>query len=179
MEVAGSNWQLGRSRTEFSYYFSRHSHTWGWATWKRAWRHYDEKLRLWPLMKDTVEWMQMWSDPREKEYWEGILDRVYQGDIDTWDYQWQFAIWRQKGLSAVPNINLVSNIGFGDGATHTTRLRHPLAGLPRQSLTEICHSPSVICHEEADNFIFETFLWESSWKRFIRKLSQRVARIVR
>ena len=53
MEIAGSNWQLGRSRTDDSYYFSKHSHTWGWATWKRAWDHYDEKLTAWPQVKET------------------------------------------------------------------------------------------------------------------------------
>jgi hypothetical protein len=179
MEIAGSNWQLGQSRTDFSYYFSKHSHTWGWATWKRAWRHYDEKLSLWPTIKGTQDWDQMWDDPREKKYWEWILDRVHEGDIDTWDYQWQFAMWIHKGLSAVSNVNLVSNIGFGREATHTSSLRHPLAGLPRQSLTEICHSPSVSCHKEADKFLFEEFLWESSWKRLARKAKHGLHRMRR
>jgi hypothetical protein len=178
MEIAGSNWQLGRSRTEFSYYFSKHSHTWGWATWKRAWQQYDEKLALWPELKDTAQWACMWDDERQKAYWETILDGVYQRDIDTWDYQWQFAMWRNNGLSAVPNVNLVSNIGFGREATHTTRSRHPLAGLARHSLTDIRHSPSVSCHEEADRFLFEEFLWETSWKRFGRRVKQELRRMI-
>ena len=37
----------------------------------------------------------------------------------VWDYQWILACWRQRALSIYPNVNLVSNIGFGDDATHT------------------------------------------------------------
>jgi hypothetical protein len=177
MEIAGSNWQLGQSRTEYSSYFSKHSHTWGWATWKRAWQHYDEKLTLWPKLKGTEDWARMWDDPREMEYWESILDRVYEGEIDTWDYQWQFAMWCRNGLSAVPNVNLVSNIGFGRGGTHTTRSRHPLAGLPTRSLEEIRHPPSVTAHKEADKFFFEQFLWDKPWKRYIRKVRDKFRRM--
>jgi hypothetical protein len=172
MEIAGSNWQLGRSRTESSYYFSKHSHTWGWASWSRAWRHYDDKLTAWPLIRPTDEWSALWHDTREKKYWEHILDRVYEGKIDTWDYQWQFAMWRHKGFSVVPDVNLVSNIGFGRDATHTSWRRHPLAGLPRHCLTDIRHSPSISWHEEADKFLFEKLLWGNSWKQLIRNLRQ-------
>lgn len=42
--------------------------------------------------------------------------------IDTWDYQWIYTCWRHKGLSITPNRNLITNIGFGDNATHTTHL---------------------------------------------------------
>ncbi len=177
MEIAGSNWQLGRSRTECSYYFSKHSHTWGWASWRRAWRHYDDNLTAWPLIRRTDEWSGLWRDTREKKYWEQILDRVYEGEIDTWDYQWQFAMWRHKGFSVVPNVNLVSNIGFGREATHTCSRRHPLAGLPRHCLSEIRHSPSIVWHEEADKFFFEELLWGNSWRQLIRDVRQGLRQI--
>ena len=34
-------------------------------------------------------------------------------EAGTWDYQWAFACWLRSGLSVLPNVNLVSNIGFG------------------------------------------------------------------
>lgn len=36
MSISGQNSQFGRSRTSYSYYFSRYAHCWGWATWRRA-----------------------------------------------------------------------------------------------------------------------------------------------
>ena len=36
MMISGNNFQPSR-RSDASYYFSRWTHIWGWATWKRAW----------------------------------------------------------------------------------------------------------------------------------------------
>ena len=38
----------------------------------------------------------------------------------TWDYQWTFNCWYNDGLAVTPKYNLVSNIGIGPDATHTT-----------------------------------------------------------
>ena len=51
-QIGGVNFQSGRRRTNYSYYFSRYAHIWGWATWRRAWRHYDVALKAWPLIRD-------------------------------------------------------------------------------------------------------------------------------
>jgi hypothetical protein len=53
------------------------------------------------------------------KYWESIFNSVYNGLINTWDYQWVFSCWIQGGLSIIPNFNLVSNIGFDTIGTHT------------------------------------------------------------
>ncbi len=52
MMISGDNFQMGRNRTPYSYYFSRFFHCWGWATWRRAWRHYDIDMELWPSLRD-------------------------------------------------------------------------------------------------------------------------------
>ncbi len=102
-----------------SYGFSRHSLIWGWATWKRAWRHYNvvnnkgiskflrrkEKLRL--IMNLT----------RLK-----AIENTLMGKIDTWDYIWQYAMLDLDSFCIFPKYNLVKNIGFSNSATHT---KHP------------------------------------------------------
>src|SRR5512139_3287315 len=45
--ISGDNFQLGQKRTDASYYFSRYNHIWGWASWRRAWRHYDREASAW------------------------------------------------------------------------------------------------------------------------------------
>jgi hypothetical protein len=177
MEIGGCNFQFGQTRTEYSYYFSRYSHSPGWATWKRAWHHYDEELTMWPRLKGAETWTRMWDDAREMEYWESIFDRVSEGTDTIWDYQWQFAIWYRNGLSAVPNVNLISNIGFGSDATHTRRKRHPLARLPIHSLDDIRHPPAVTRNCEADQFYFEKVLWGGQMKRFLKKIQLALQRM--
>nr|MBA3765731.1 glycosyltransferase family 2 protein [Acidobacteriota bacterium] len=52
MMISGDNFQFGRKRTQYSYYFSRYTHTWGWATWRRAWRYFDREIKLWPALRE-------------------------------------------------------------------------------------------------------------------------------
>jgi hypothetical protein len=50
MHIGGINVQDGRMRGTASYYFSKISHIWGWATWKRAWEKYDVNIRTYPQL---------------------------------------------------------------------------------------------------------------------------------
>jgi hypothetical protein len=119
-QISGVNFQFGRRRSEYSYYFSRYNHIWGWASWRRAWRRYDVSISSWPELR-RGEWLETWiGDRRVGEYWRDIFDRVYSGEIDTWDYQWTFACWRRGALTILPEANLISNIGFGSDATHVS-----------------------------------------------------------
>ena len=117
--ISGNNFQFGRKRTEYSYYFSRYTHIWGWASWRRSWMNYDVDMKLWPEIREG-KWLNgilntKWSD----FYWRRIFNKVYDGKIDTWDYQWIFNCWINTTLTIIPYVNLVSNIGFGEAATHT------------------------------------------------------------
>jgi len=47
------------------------------------------------------------------------LEKLKQG-LDTWDYQWQISVLNEQGLAVSPSSNLISNIGAGPGATHTS-----------------------------------------------------------
>ena len=119
--ISGDNFQFGRMYGESSYYFSRYCHIWGWASWRRAWRRYDRDINAWPAFRDNGGLERVFGTrPREVRYWRRILDEVHQGKIDTWDYQWNFAVWAQSMLTILPQKNLVKNIGFGVDATHTT-----------------------------------------------------------
>ena len=104
----------------YSYLFSRMVGPWGWATWRRAWKEYDENLRSWPQMKANGLLQRILPDQKSVAYWTRILDGMYDGTgTDTWDYQWIYTTWAKDWLCIVPTPNLIHNIGFGPEATHT------------------------------------------------------------
>lgn len=104
-----------------SYFFSKYNFIWGWATWRRAWIHYDVDMKDWP------EWYQQNNLKKYADgniffegYWKRQFDAVYSGQLDTWDYQWIFTSWKMGCLTILPRNNLVTNLGFDNNATHTT-----------------------------------------------------------
>jgi hypothetical protein len=117
--ISGDNFNIRPTGSE-SYCFSIFPLIWGWATWARAWRCHDQSMSLWPEVRET-EWLgNLLGGEASRKYWQHVFDKVFQERIDTWDYQWTFSCWQKGFLSIVPATNLVSNIGFGPAATHTT-----------------------------------------------------------
>lgn len=104
------------------YTFSLRTETWGWATWKRAWEKCDFRLRAWPVYKKekvlSHTYYMKYFD--ELEYMTKQLDNIYrQRDRSIWDYQWRFHMIINSGLCIIPRRNLITNIGWGETATHT------------------------------------------------------------
>lgn len=152
MAISGDNFQFGNRQIEHSYYFSRYPHVWGWATWRRAWRHYDVTMRDWPHYRDNGWLTELFDEVKTISFWQGIFQSVYEEKIDTWDHQWTYACWRQNGLTALPSVNLVSNIGFGEDATHTRR-SGLFSYLPVKSLDfPLQHPTSLVRDSQADNY---------------------------
>lgn len=118
--VSGVNFLEDRLIIEESYYFSKYMPIWGWATWRRAWVNYDVSIKKWPKLKQDNFLKERIKSIDERNYWIKVFDKVYNGSIDTWDYQWVLCNWLQNRLSIIPNVNLISNIGFRSDATHTS-----------------------------------------------------------
>lgn len=59
-----------------------------------------------------------YPDKFYEKSWLTIMEKTYNGEIQTWDYQWQYACWTQNGLCIMPSKNLVLNIGNDSEGTH-------------------------------------------------------------
>ena len=119
--ISGCNFISNQYIPDSSYFFSKYSHIWGWATWRRSWVTYDVSMAEWPSWRDRGGLKKI-SDGNKAFplYWSKIMERVYAGKIDTWDYQWVFSCWSRNALSILPRSNLVYNLGFDSlDATHT------------------------------------------------------------
>jgi hypothetical protein len=157
MHISGDNFQFGHKRSESSYYFSRYAHVWGWASWRRAWQHYDVQMKQWNYVKDQEMFLRDFANPAEKRFWKAKWNGVCAGKIDTWDFQWAFACMAQKSLSVIPNVNLVSNIGFGSASTNTRRVSM-LANIPTAAMEFPLVPPNLFTNnDDADENVGNLF----------------------
>jgi len=124
MHISASNFYGNYETMQESYYPSVYNHIWGWASWKRAWLPYyqvDLKHIERKDFKKTLQ--QLFERQIDKTFWLDMFDYAKSGNINTWDYQWMFSMWHAGGIGVTPKGNLVSNIGFGEGATNTQILQ--------------------------------------------------------
>jgi hypothetical protein len=118
--ISGDNYLFDRTEINSSYYFTKYSNIWGWASWRRAWTKYDVTLRHWPEFLQSRGFENFNMSRSEVAFWTDVFSKTFQDEIDTWDYQWVFTNFINNRVSINPAVNLISNIGFGVGATHTT-----------------------------------------------------------
>ena len=119
-----------------SYFASRYATTWGWATTVEAWSAHDYAMPDWPQRRATDWLMQVGGSQDFAKYWTNIFDLTFADRGHYWDYQWQYAMWKQGWRCWHPRVNLVTNIGFDSAATHTQAARPGLTALPTGELTE-------------------------------------------
>jgi hypothetical protein len=150
--IAGSNFISSYSNKNYSYYFSVFHHFWGWATWKRSWELFNLEMGDWQELKRNKQLSQIIPDNKSAKYWETIFDEVYTGKISSsWAYHWYYSSWQNKKLAVVPSVNLVSNIGFGQHATHTKKLKNIRANIPLEDIHfPLIHPPEVKSDVKSD-----------------------------
>jgi hypothetical protein len=174
--ISGSNHQLGKPRTQDSYYFSRYLQMWGWATWRDRWQEsFDVDMRKWPTLRNTGWLHDLHGSRRKADQWRTIFDNTHAGKIDTWDYQWLFANWVENRLAATASVNLVCNLGDGPEATHTIKASRAMY-LPTKTMSfPLRHPQQIERNYAADEFSGELCYYPGRWK-YLRKQLKRALR---
>lgn len=172
--IGGDNFQNGKKRGNASYYFSKYSYTWGWATWRRVWKGYQFDLHK---LDKTLMWLKIDAIFRtdiERNYWKSIFETISVSNDEAWDYQLWFHVWYNGMYSIAPNVNLVKNIGFGTNATHTHDADSKQAFLETQPILPLYHPIHSKINERADLYYFKNY-WigkskQNLFSRFVSKI---------
>lgn len=165
-----------------NYYFTRLPFIWGWATWRRAWKNYDFDLKYTLPEEKKIIIKKAFDNYEIIEYWDKILkDFHLSPESYTWDYQWFLTIWENEGLVIQPNVNLVKNIGFGIGATHTTSSEHFLGKVKAKpyTLKSYNHKKEINLkfQNKNFNFYFNNKKSKSKFKWFIESSNDLLSKI--
>jgi hypothetical protein len=149
--VSGNSRQTQFQRGDGSYFFTRYPDTWGWATWRRSWQHYQHDLPFLEEWKKSPQWKERFPSKSEGRYFLQIFDDALSGAVDTWDYQWVGCVIHAGGLSATPNADLVKNIGLDMEGTHT---KTPSEGYDYEitSLGKMVHPSKIEPNAEAEEY---------------------------
>ncbi|MEM1286671.1 MAG: hypothetical protein AAGH43_14900 [Pseudomonadota bacterium] len=139
-----------------SYSFSRFPLIWGWATWRRAWRHYDFNRFA---AGDFARHLRTTGLP--KPFADAFAQKcaaVANGTLDTWDYTWSYAVFMNQGLTCIPKVNLVTNIGHGPDATHTRNSASERADIPVATLPRPLTHPEIVSPDRRTDTLISLYV---------------------
>jgi hypothetical protein len=123
------------------YRFCSVPQVWGWGTWRDRWQTYSLDISGWRKQLPAKKLMATVGGSLPAfVLWSANFDLMARMAVNTWDLQLVYCAMRQGALTVTPNVNLVTNIGWGIDSTHTQevpphlqptgQLTFPLESLP-------------------------------------------------
>ena len=98
-------------------FFLRGADCWGWATWSRAWQHFEPDGRK--LLDDLQNSRLKRAFDMDGAYpYTRMLRNQIAGKNDSWAVRWHASCFLLDKLTLYPGRSLVNNIGFDNSGTH-------------------------------------------------------------
>lgn len=91
--------------------------SWSWATWQRAWKHFDPEMSGYEILRKDRRLRHQFDLNGAYSYFT-MLEAQRNGQIDSWAIRWYLSVFTQKGLTLYPVQSLVGNTGFDGSGTH-------------------------------------------------------------
>lgn len=181
LQISGHMFPVPNLSGENEAFFMPMVTSWGWATWRRAWRLFDPYATGYEDLKKDEELRKKFNLNGSYPYSTMLLAQM-NGKIDSWAIRWWWSAFRAGGLSLFPKESLIRNIGAGVEATHTQHSIELHNDLEWSKNRSVEHLPDEVIVDAA---IFEQvcnyLLSSTSHSPFIRvsRNMKRLTRLIR
>lgn len=98
-------------------FFLKGADCWGWATWRRAWKHFEPDGLLLLEHLDATGLADDFDFAGAFPYRKMLIDQIY-GDTDSWAVRWYASAYLANMLTLYPGTSLVQNLGLDGSGTH-------------------------------------------------------------
>jgi hypothetical protein len=139
--ISGSR-MMQTSSCKSSADWSRYPMIWGWATWATKWIDMSSLITT----QDYLPARHFFS--ARLNFWQTGARRAQSGLVDAWDIPLANAQYKNLKYAVIPPVNLVTNVGFDQEATHTSGAKFPLDH-PTDDLPEDFQLPENVSIENA------------------------------
>jgi len=159
-------------------YFMPMTTSWGWATWSRAWSHFDSTARMAESVLKTKETRHRFDMEGSLGY-SNMLQQQLAYELDSWAVFWRLAMHCAGGLTLFPGKSLVRNEGFGEDATHTKRAAAWMVNPEWSTAHSIKQYPD-LCESDAEMWLKTTaYLRKYNYPNVPRRLFLRILSLSR
>lgn len=161
MHIAGSNFLKKHIDKKNSYYFSAYSYLWGFATWKRAWESFDLSMQNTSEEEFAANVSLYIKKKKVKKRWIRIFNILKKHNLDYWEFQYNFHIWKKSGFCITPNNNLIKNVGFSNGKRKIRRLMRGT-----KPILPLTHPEGIRLNREADKKAYRKVYKRATFRLF-------------
>ena len=167
--ITGYNKQNIWKPEQNDYFFSNLGGIWGWASWSRAWKHYDVDVTDIESFISQDGFRNSLGSSLGDLKQNMIFNGLKVNNVDSWAMQWGYARHKNNALTCIPSKSLIRNIGFGEEATHT--FGDNLDGVECHEISfPLKDNKFVVSDESYDELLFKRPNFQSRIKNKIKKI---------
>ena len=119
-------------------FFYRAASSWGWATWGRAWRHFEPDIDKIISQFDSRK-RYRFSIDGTMNFWKQVRE-FKRGKNNSWAIRWYASIFLNGGLTLNPSPSHINNIGHDGSGIHSGKnnmydvkiSEHPVTEFPTE-----------------------------------------------
>jgi hypothetical protein len=131
--------------------------SWGWATWERAWDHFDVLAKGWDrLLIDNA--LRYKFDIDGTYGYSTMLVRQMMGRQDSWAVRWYWSAFQNSALTVFPPRTLVINIGLDGTGSHGRGILRNFSCDRAEQLVGEVDFPRNVSIDECDSMIIKKSL---------------------
>lgn len=117
MEISGYMYPVEQPKKLPQSFFFRVANSWGWATWARAWEHFNPDIE--ELTKDFKRRdRKAFSIDGTENFWKQVK-QFKAGKINSWAIRWYLSVFKQNGMVLYPRYSFIQNMGTDGSGTHS------------------------------------------------------------
>lgn len=170
------HWSNNKVMGDYDYIFSRFGHTFGWATWKRCWNHFDMHMKSWPEFLALGGFENIFFFKKEGELLNSFFNTFYHRPITSWDARFVYTVMSNSGICIVPAKNLMKNIGiYGAHSSGSVTASHTMESYSDYKIEK--EPPFVVLNRKYEELHFKRhvrkiFSRTPVYRRYLNKLLQ-------
>lgn len=155
-------------------FFYRSATSWGWATWARAWKHFEPDVDKLIAQFDQKKILQF-SIEGNMNFWKQVQE-FKSGKNNSWAIRWYASIFLRGGLTLNPAHSLIQNIGNDGSGIHSNKEDIYQVPIHKEAIT---YFPDVIEESAEAHQVIKHFLRNrkgSLWQRLVRFVNQKMGK---
>jgi hypothetical protein len=117
MQISGHMFPVKEFYHQTEAMFLPFTSSWGWGTWRRAWKYFDPNATGWEILKTDRAMRSRFNLDRSYCYFE-MLKVQMSGNGHSWAIRWYWSVFKNNGYVLYPPISHVDNIGIDGSGTN-------------------------------------------------------------
>lgn len=161
MQISGYMFDVPEFECKSEALFLPFTSTWGWATWRRAWKFYDSESKGWEEMHSNRRLRHQFNLEGSYPYYL-MMRRQMAGLIDSWGIRWYWSVFRKGGLVLFPPLSLVRNSGQDGSGTHGKGLVADFSSVDQSFSSSLPVCPWCVRVSSSDYYVVRSAIWKQN-----------------